>query len=136
MGPMTTQLPVAERRAQLVEATLAEASAEGIAGATVRRVAEEAGVALGVVHYCFADKDELFGALAARIVDDLTAAGATALAVEGERDLAAALRTTVDALWASIEATAGAQLLTYEITTHSLRRPALRSVAERQYAAA
>src|SRR4051794_3751869 len=136
MGPMTTRLPVAERRAQLVEAALAVASAEGIAAATVRRVAEEAGVALGVVHYCFADKDELFGALAARLVDDLSAAGATALALDDGGDLATALRSAVEALWTSIEATAGAQLLTYEITTHSLRRPALRSVAERQYAAA
>src|SRR3954454_8797812 len=126
-GRMTTRLPVAERRVQLVEAARAVASAEGIAAATVRRVAEEAGVALGVVHYCFADKDELFAALAARIVDDLVTPAA--LAVDEATGVAAALRAAVDAMWASIEATAGEQLLTYEITTSALRSPGLRGVA-------
>jgi AcrR family transcriptional regulator len=132
---MTTRLPVGERRAQLVDAALTVAAEEGIAATTVRRVAEQAGVALGVVHYCFADKDELFDALAARIVDDLTGAGAAALAVDAAPDLAAALATAVDGMWTAIERSAGEQLLTYEITTHALRNPALQGVAERQYAA-
>jgi AcrR family transcriptional regulator len=135
MERMTTRLPVAERRAQLVDAALAVASAEGIGAATVRRVAEQAGVALGVVHYCFADKDELFGALAARIVDDLTLAGASGLAVEDAADLESALQAAVGGMWSFVEQTAGAQLLTYEITTYSLRNAGLRPVAERQYAA-
>jgi AcrR family transcriptional regulator len=101
----------------------------------VRRVAEQAGVALGVVHYCFADKDELFGALAGRIVDDLTGAGTAALGVDDAPDLRAALAAAVDGIWALIEATAGEQLLTYEITTHALRNAGLRGVAEQQYAA-
>src|SRR3954464_5163201 len=125
MGPMTTRLPVAERRAQLVGAALAVASAEGIAAATVRRVAEEAGVALGVVHYCFADKDELFGALAARIVGDLTGAATAALSLDGAPDLGSALDGVVQGMWELIEKTAGEQLLTYEITTHALRTAGL-----------
>jgi AcrR family transcriptional regulator len=135
MGAMTTRMPVAERRAQLVDAALSVASAEGIAAATVRRVAERAGVALGVVHYCFADKDELLDGLAARIVDDLTLVGASAIEVQDAPDLAGALRAAVDAMWAAIEGTPGEQLLTYELTTHALRTPGLRAVAERQYAA-
>ena len=58
------RLPVAERREQLIEAALAVASREGIEAATVRAVAAEAGVSLGVVHYCFQDKDELLRAMA------------------------------------------------------------------------
>jgi AcrR family transcriptional regulator len=134
MVRMTTRLPMLERRAQLVDAALAVAASEGIGAATVRRVAEQAGVALGVVHYCFADKDELFAALAARIVQDLTGAGAAALAVCEQPDLETALKTAVTGLWASIEASAGEQLLTYEITTHALRNPDLREVASHQYA--
>jgi AcrR family transcriptional regulator len=133
-GPVQTRLPVAERRAQLVDAALAVAVAEGIAAVTVRRVAEEAGVALGVVHYAFADKDELLAAMAGRIVDELADAGASALEVDDGDDLARALTTAVDGIWRSIEATAGAQLLTYEITAHALRNPALHDVAHRQYA--
>jgi AcrR family transcriptional regulator len=130
-----SRLPVAERRAQLVDAALSVAAAEGIAAATVRRVAEEAGVALGVVHYCFADKDDLFATLAARIVDELTAAGIDGMSFGDAPDLAAALRSAADGLWQTIEAKPGEQLLTYEITTHALRAPGLRSVAKRQYEA-
>jgi AcrR family transcriptional regulator len=128
----STRLPVAERRVQLVEAALSVAAKEGIAAASVRRVADEAGVAVGLVHYCFEDKDALFTALAARIVEELAAAGAAALDLEAA-DLGTALRSAVATLWSAIEATAGEQLLTYEITTHALRHPELRDVARRQY---
>jgi AcrR family transcriptional regulator len=128
------RLPVADRRSQLVDAALDVAAAEGIAAATVRRVAEQAGVALGVVHYCFADKDELFAELAARIVDELAAAGAAELPVGAAApDLISALRAGVLGLWSVIQRTPGEQLLTYELTTHALRQPGLRPVATRQY---
>ena len=126
---------MAERRVQLVDAALAIATAEGVPAVTVRRVAERAGVALGVVHYCFADKDELFAALADRIVADLTAAAADALPVGDAPDLPAALEAAVLAMWTLIEKTPGEQLLTYEITTHALRSRGGRRVARRQYAA-
>jgi AcrR family transcriptional regulator len=133
-GPVTTRMPLAQRRAHLVATSLTIATAEGIGAVTVRRVAEEAGVALGVVHYCFEDKDELLAALAERIVNDLILAGAGELENFDAPDLTSALRGALSGLWASIVASRGAQLLTYEITTQSLRQPALRSVADRQYA--
>ncbi|MDP9115784.1 MAG: TetR family transcriptional regulator [Actinomycetota bacterium] len=130
---MSARLPVAERRAQLVQAALEVASAEGIAAATVRRVAAQAGVASGVVHYCFTTKEELLVALAARIVDDLRAAGAAEVDAVRAPDLLAALERGLDGLWDSIERTADVQLLTYEITTFALRQPGLGSAAQRQY---
>ncbi|HVU93229.1 MAG TPA: TetR family transcriptional regulator, partial [Jatrophihabitans sp.] len=101
MSLVTTRMPVAERRAQLVEAALSVAAAEGIGAATVRRVAERAGVALGVVHYCFADKDELLDALAARIVEGLS--GAAEVSLDDAPDLAGALTAAIDGMWAAIE---------------------------------
>lgn len=138
---MTARLPVADRRSQLVDAALQVATAEGIAATTVRRVAEQAGVALGVVHYCFADKDELFASLATRIVDELSAAGAAGVSAgsdgrdddRDEPDLGTALEAAIAGLWQTIEASPGEQLLTYEITTHALRNRELRAVATQQY---
>jgi AcrR family transcriptional regulator len=127
------RLPVAERRARLVDAALSIAEADGIGAVTVRRVADRAGVALGVVHYCFADKDELLAALAERIVDDLTGAGSAALEFDEPPSLQDALGVAVAGLWERIEATRDAQLLTYEITTHALRTAELRGAADRQY---
>ena len=133
-GTVTTRMPLAQRRAQLVQTSLEIATAEGIGAVTVRRVAEHAGVALGVVHYCFDDKDELLASLAERIVNDLINAGAEQLVDVAASDLPTALRRALTGLWSSITATRDAQLLTYEITTQSLRQPPLRSVADRQYA--
>ncbi len=129
-------MAVEDRRAQLVDAALAVATEDGVAATTVRRVAERAGVALGVVHYAFADKDELIAALATRIVDELAGASEAGLDLERYPDLRAALAAAIDGVWSLIEATPDAQLLTYEITTASLRSPELRGAGARQYAVA
>ena len=54
-----SKLPVAERRGQIVEAAVVVALREGIDRMTTRRVAHEAGVAVGVLHYCFGTRDAL-----------------------------------------------------------------------------
>ena len=125
------RLPVAERREQLIEAALAVASRDGIDAATVRAVAAEAGVSLGVVHYCFQDKDELLRAMAhaitaanlERSLGDLPTGASVEQVIDG----------TIDALWDGIKESRGAQLLSYELTTSSLRHPELNQVAIEQY---
>ncbi|WP_426594299.1 TetR/AcrR family transcriptional regulator [Cellulomonas sp. McL0617] len=125
------RLPVAERREQLIEAALAVASRDGIDAATVRAVAAEAGVSLGVVHYCFQDKDELLRAMAHAI----TSANLERSMGELPPDVgvAAVIDGTIDALWDGIKESRGAQLLSYELTTSSLRHPELNQVAIEQY---
>ena len=125
------RLPVAERREQLIEAALNVASREGIDGATVRAVAAEAGVSLGVVHYCFRDKDELLRAMAHTITQRNLARGMAEMPQEAPaRDLVIGV---LEGLWSNIRATRGPQLLTYELTTTSLRHPELRQVGMDQY---
>jgi AcrR family transcriptional regulator len=126
-------MAVEDRRAQLVDAALTVATQDGIAATTVRRVAEQAEVALGVVHYAFADKDELVAALAARVVEELADASAAGLAFDAPPDLSTALGAAIAAVWTSIEATPAQQLLTYEITTFALRNAELRGVGRAQY---
>jgi AcrR family transcriptional regulator len=126
-------MAVEDRRAQLIEAALAVATQDGIAATTVRRVAEQAEVALGVVHYAFADKDELVAALAARVVEELADASAAGLAFDAPPDQPAALGAAITAVWDSIEATPADQLLRYEITTFALRNPELRAVGRAHY---
>ncbi|SFK16966.1 TetR/AcrR family transcriptional regulator [Cellulomonas sp. KH9] len=126
-----SRLPVAERREQLIEAALNVASREGIDGATVRAVAAEAGVSLGVVHYCFRDKDELLRAMAHTITERNLGRGMAEMpATAPARDL---IMGVLDGLWANIRATRGPQLLTYELTTTSLRHPELQQVGIDQY---
>jgi AcrR family transcriptional regulator len=47
------------RRAELVAAAARVVSRDGVAAATTRRIADEAGLPQGLVHYWFASKDEL-----------------------------------------------------------------------------
>lgn len=130
---VAVRMAVEDRRAHLIEAALTVATQDGIAATTVRRVAEQADVALGVVHYAFADKDELVAALAARVVDELADASAAGLVFDSPPDLRTALDAAVGAVWDTIEATPREQLLTYEITTFALRNPGLREVGRSQY---
>jgi AcrR family transcriptional regulator len=139
---MRTHRPVADRRRQLVDAGLAIAEREGVAAVTARRLAAEAGVSLGLISYCFANKDELTIALATRIAQELADAGnewpqpgPAQDSSNSGTDLTVILQAALAGLWAQVERTPGRQLLTYEITTRALREPGLGVVAQQQYAA-
>lgn len=125
------RMPVAARREQLIEAALSVASRDGIDAATVRAVAAEAGVSLGVVHYCFQDKDELLRAVAEAIT--VQNRQAAEMGLPQDSDLRTTLRAAVHGLWEGIRANRGAQLLSYELTTTSLRHAELNQVAIAQY---
>jgi AcrR family transcriptional regulator len=125
-----SRMPVARRRDHLVEAALRVASRDGIDAATVRAVAAEAGVSVGVVHYCFLDKDELIRAVAAAITEQNLAALDSG---EQVNDLPSLLEEAIAGFWAGVTRDRGAQLLSYELTTASLRHAELSRVAIEQY---
>jgi TetR/AcrR family transcriptional repressor of bet genes len=52
-----------ERRAEITQAFARVLAAHGYAGATIARVAAEAGVAPGLIHHYFEGKDDLIGSL-------------------------------------------------------------------------
>lgn len=94
---------------------------------TVRGVAERAGVSLGVVHYCYTDKEELLRELIGTVNAEVHQA-ATAFvsvdfdsAVRGEEGLRRRLYDAIDLIWAVITASPDRQLLCYEIISYSLR---------------
>ncbi|WP_213575234.1 TetR family transcriptional regulator [Rhodococcus sp. USK13] len=57
------RISAAERRIELVEAAVRVIAAEGVEGATTRRIAQEANAPLATLHYCFATKEVLFAAV-------------------------------------------------------------------------
>jgi AcrR family transcriptional regulator len=131
---MRAYRPIADRRRQLVEAGLTIAEQDGVSAVTVRRVAAEAGVSLGLVSYCFGSKAELTLAMATRIVEELVEHAVPVPDSEAPVDgVGPLLRTVLAGMWAQIERTPRRQLLTYEITTLALREPGLEDVARRQY---
>lgn len=56
-----------DRQARILDAALAILARKGISGISMRAVASEAGVALGLVNYYFTDKTSLIGAVLHRV---------------------------------------------------------------------
>ncbi|MET7767918.1 TetR/AcrR family transcriptional regulator [Nocardia sp. NPDC005366] len=135
-------MSVEERRAHLIEAAIGLAEKKGVAGVTTRDVAQAAGVSLGVVHYCFENKDalmtELVKALAMELRDSVDANETVWQDVgTGKEALQRLVRAGLELMWLNIEATPERQLLTYETTTYALREgeqtPAKIAIAREQY---
>ncbi|MBF6076011.1 TetR/AcrR family transcriptional regulator [Nocardia beijingensis] len=118
------------------------AEKKGVAGVTTRDVAQAAGVSLGVVHYCFENKDalmtELVKALSMELRDSVDANETVWQDVgSGKEALQKLIRSGLELMWLNIEATPERQLLTYETTTYALREgeqtPAKLAIAREQY---
>jgi AcrR family transcriptional regulator len=123
-----------KRREQLTEAAIEVIAEAGLDATTTRRVAERAGVPLGIVHYAFASKDELLAA----VIDTIGERIATVLRATLETELVPAdpetvLTTTLEAFWRLVETDRGFQLMQYELTLYCLRRPDSHWLARRQY---
>lgn len=139
---MSTRLSVEERRAHLIEAAIGLAESKGVAAVTTRDVAQAAGVSLGVVHYCFDNKD----ALMTEVVKTLTAELRDTVDEDpnivewhdkGVDALRSLIRVALGVMWYDVERTRNRQLLTYEVTTYALREgesvPERLGIAREQY---
>lgn len=126
-GRVTRRLPSDQRRAQLLRAALEIAEHDGLGAVTVRGVAERAGVSLGVVHYCYTDKEELLREVIGAVNSEVHQAARAFINVDfdsgamGREGLRRRLYEAIDLIWAVISASPDRQLLTYEIVSYSLR---------------
>ena len=123
------------RRAELIAAASRVIARHGIAAATTRRIAEEAGVPTGLVHYWFSGKDELLEAVIADTLGEIEeAVGASRAAATHHDDPAAPLQEQLLAAFGTVASDdRGRQVAMYEMTTWALRKPDLAPVARRQY---
>ncbi|WP_338079875.1 TetR/AcrR family transcriptional regulator [Antrihabitans stalactiti] len=140
---MATRLSVEERRAHLIEAAIGLAERKGVASVTTRDVAQAAGVSLGVVHYCFDNKDALMTEVVKTLTADLRDTvdedpNINEWHDKGIEALRSFIRVALGVMWYDIERTRNRQLLTYEITTYALREgesvPERLGIAREQYA--
>lgn len=54
------RIPVAQRRRDFIDAAVEVIATHGIDGATTRRIAEQAGANVAMLHYCYDSKEDLF----------------------------------------------------------------------------
>ncbi len=85
-----------DRKARILDAALALLSEQGISGVSMRAVAREAGVALGLVHYYFEDKTSLVRAALRRIEELDVALVEADPSMPPQQRLRAALRRIAD----------------------------------------
>lgn len=120
-----------ERRAQLVEAAIAVMTRDGIAKATTRAIVGEAGVPLGVFHYCFDSKAVLLERVVATLHERSVERVLTTPPTGGSvRDV---VRATLEQYWQHVVTHRDEHRLTYEVTQVALHDPALAGVARAQY---
>src|SRR5256885_15900851 len=84
------------RRTAIVRATIRCLARDGYTGLTMKRVAREAGVSQGILHYYFADKRAILVAALETVTADLDRRVAAAQA-RGPRDPRARLRALITA---------------------------------------
>ncbi|TDO31013.1 TetR family transcriptional regulator [Kribbella sp. VKM Ac-2527] len=124
------RVPANERRAELVQAAIQVATREGLAATTTRRIAQELGISVGIVHYCFRSKEELLHEVIRVIADAQVQAARKAIAPGA--DLATSVRNAFLGFWQLVEKTPDAQLLTYELTSWALRNAETEPLAREQ----
>jgi DNA-binding transcriptional regulator YbjK len=115
-----------ERRDRIIDACLATIAEAGVAGASLRRIADAANVPLGSVSYHFASREELlfeaFTRFAASVSDRFDRRMATAA------DLTEARAAVVAILVEDLFGDSPEHVLTHELYTLAARDPAYRSV--------
>ncbi|MGV9867500.1 TetR/AcrR family transcriptional regulator [Rhodococcus koreensis] len=114
-----THIPSVDRRQQFIEAATRVIEKHGVAKATTRSIAQEAGAPLPALHYCFGTKEELFEAVS----DTFGKSGLTP-ALENVRagmGIAAAVAVVFESAWNFIAANLSSELAELEIYVWSLR---------------
>jgi AcrR family transcriptional regulator len=120
-----------QRRRELIEAAFRVMAREGVAAATTRAIAAEAGAPLASFHYCFRSKEELLRELTPALIDRMLETAAAGIEPGG--DFGDILRHAIHSIWSVMEATADDQQVLYELTQYALRHPGLEDLATWQY---
>src|SRR5437763_867284 len=120
------------KRSEIIAAAIRVLARDGIAEATTRKIATEAGVNQAMLGYYFGSKDEL---LLAVLQEMMRLTGEIARsALPPDSDPRVALRDGITAFWEQVEAAPGLQVMQYELTLYALRRPDSAWLAKQQYA--
>jgi AcrR family transcriptional regulator len=132
MSPKVGVAPI--RREQIVAATIRCLARDGYAGLTMKRVAVEAGVSQGILHYYFRDKRAILAAAAEKVTGDLDRR--VAAAARGARDPRARLRALVRTCLAVASRDRDFWTVFIEFWGEALHDPVLARLSVRTYARA
>ena len=121
-----------DRRADVLAAAIRVLAREGIAAATTRNIAAEAGINQATMLYYAGSKDELLLNVLREMMR-LTRDVVLATDPVGG-DPREGIRRSLTAFWLHVESAPELQVMQYELTLYALRRPASAWLAREQYA--
>jgi|UPI0006851EED AcrR family transcriptional regulator len=126
-----SRVPVDVRRRDLVDAAITVMARDGVAKATTRAIVNEAGVHLGLFHYCFKSKEDML----LQVIETLHERHLRAVldSVDPRAGFEDMVRAGIREYWDRVERFPTEYQLSYELTQYALRNPALARVARRQY---
>jgi AcrR family transcriptional regulator len=126
-----SRMAAKDRREHLIAAAIRVMVREGVSKATTRAIVNEAGMPLGVFHYCFRSREELLQNVITRLTDSSVARARAVFATEG--DLGARITGSLSAFWEGVELSPGEHQVGYELTHYALRQAGFEELARRQY---
>ena len=116
------------KRAELLSAAITVIAHEGYAGASMRKVAQQAGCTTGAVTYYFANKEEMVTAVAQSLFDEID----TLLEINQERiDIKAIVGQWLDSIGGDEP---NGWLAWLQLLAHARHEPAFASVIKQRYA--
>lgn len=123
-------LTASERRSLIVEAAARVIARDGLAAATTRRIADEAGVNLAALHYSFDGKDEIYAAVDELLRSMVVISGERAKPGSTRREIVRSLLGRFQDLF---RANRGIALAQYELLLWALRTPGKSDLAADSY---
>jgi AcrR family transcriptional regulator len=133
MGFVMVYVESGVRSRQIVAAARVVVTRDGVAGTTVRAVAQEAAIPLGTLQYVFPTKQQLLRAVIEDLVEEL-ASNLMSSVPRGD-DLESAIGHGIRTFWNELVVgdAERVQLAQYELTTYALRTAGLEDLARWQY---
>ena len=130
-----TRIPVEDRRRALVAAAIRVIAADGMAAATTRAVAAEAGMSLASLHYVFGSRDALLEAVIEQVTTAEARAAEEVMALfidqDAPIDLSALLDSGIERFIDGLVAEPDNELALAELSIHA-RRAGMDDLVERQ----
>ena len=129
---MTADGAGTDRRSAILEAAIRVLARDGLAQASTRKLAAEAGINQATLLYHVGSKDELLLAVLREMMRQ-TREIAVAAAIDHEAPLREAIASSLRAFWGHVETTPELQVMQYELTLYALRNPEAAWLAREQY---
>lgn len=125
------RMSVTERRQRLIDAAITAMLRDGVPDTSTRSIVAEAGMQIGVFHYCFRSKDELIVEVARTINQRAFSEIGDILSTSSSAE--EAIRKGTTAYWNHVRANREERLLLFELTQSALRHEEQGAAALEQY---